>query len=327
MKKVLRKNEFYIFLTILFLALIVEIRSGQFFTNNNIVDITRTLIVPAILTIGAFIVIVSGGIDVSFTAIASLSMYVTTKILIDIGYEGTVFLPFIMSAVLGFILGAFNGFIIVRFKISTLIVTLGTMGIFSGIMLGVLKSREFPVIPKPMDNFGRASLLTVRNPESGLTSALPVAIFILIGIFIITFFILRYTIWGRGIYAIGGDENSARIIGLKVDKIKFFVYCFAGMIAGIAGMVRACMMLVCHPTNLIGMELTVIAAVVLGGASITGGRGTLISIMLGISLLTIIGSSLLLLGIPTYWQQFVVGIFIIVGTGISESRSRGLKNI
>ena len=322
MKKILGKNEFYVFLIVLALCLLVQLRSGQFFTSNNIVDIVRSMVVPGMFAIGVFLVILSGGIDVSFTALAALSGYAATRIFIGLNYEGPVIIPFIVAALFGFILGAFNGFLISKFKISTLIITLGTASAFRGIMQGALNATEFPTIPKPMVAFGEASLFIAKNPTSGLTSKMPATVLILIGMLIIAFFIIKYTIWGRGIYAIGGNENSAISAGFGVKKIQFFIYCFVGMIAGIAGMTRVVMMERLQPTNLLGMELTVIAAVVLGGTRISGGIGTLIGTILGISLFSIMENSLILLGIPSYWQLFFVGLLIIIGTSISAFQSK-----
>lgn len=326
MKKMLQKNEFYIFLTIVLLCLVIEFRSGQFFTGNNIVDIIRSMIVPGMFSIGAFIIIISGGIDVSFPAIAALSSYATTRMLVNMNYQGSILLPFLIAALIGLFLGSINGFFISMFKLPTLIITLGTQSVFRGVMQGVLNSVQIDQLPQPMEEFAYSNLFVAKNPVSGLTSSMPVSVLIFIGILIIAFLILRFTMLGRGIYAIGGDEDSAIRAGFNVKYIKFFIYCFVGVIAGIAGITRVCMMQMCVPTNLFGMEMIVIAAVVLGGTSITGGFGSLTGAMLGILLLTIVQNSLLLLGIPTFWQQFFTGLLIIVGTGISALQVKKERN-
>ncbi len=322
MKKLFKKNETYILMVVILLSLLVEIRSGQFFTGNNIVDIVTSMIVPGMFCIGAFMVIVSGGIDVSFPAVASLSMYATTEILLATNYQGSVLLAFVISGFFGILLGACNGFLISKFKFPVLIVTLGTQSIFRGIMQGALGSREISNIPKGMNDFGESKLFTATNRVSGLSSDMPTAILIFIALIIITYFILKYTMIGRGIYAIGGDISSATRAGFSVKYIQLFIYSYVGLIAGVAGMLRACMMQNVHPTNLLGLELLVIAAVVLGGTKITGGAGTITGAILGIALLTIMSNSLLLLGIPTYWQRFFTGLLIIVGTGISAIQVR-----
>ncbi|MGC4154295.1 MAG: ABC transporter permease [Propionicimonas sp.] len=315
--KLLRSNEFYVFLVIVLLGIVIQARSGQFFTANNLVDIANAMVVPGLFAIGAFMVIVSGGIDVSFPALASLAVYATTRYLVDTGYTGGIWLPFVMAMAIGALLGAFNGLFTARLALPTLIITLGTASVFSGIMQGVLSSVQIPIIPPAMAEFGRATLFVATNPESGLTSSMPVSFLILVAVLAAAFVLLKYTMFGRGIYAIGGDESSAERAGFKVKRIKFWLYVLVGVIAAIAGLIRTSMMGQMHPTNLLGMEMMVIAAVVLGGTAITGGTGTLTGVMLGTLLITTVQNSMILMGIPTFWQGFSLGLLIIVGTGIS----------
>jgi simple sugar transport system permease protein len=323
MKKMLKKNEFYILLTIVALCLLIELRSGQFFTGNNIIDILRSLVIPGMFSVGAFIVLVSGGIDVSFPALASLVSYATSKMLVDMGFEGPVIVPYLIGIAMGIALGALNGLFISIFRLPALIVTLGTQSVYRGIMQGVLNSVQISedMLPPSMPRFGYSSLFTGVNPETGLTSEMPTTFIIFIVVVIGVAIFLRYTMSGRGIFAIGGDETSAIRAGFRVKLIKFMIYCFVGALAGAAGITRVCMMKMCHPTNLLGMEMTVIAAVVLGGTSITGGTGTIWGAMLGILLLTIVQNSLILLGIPTFWQELFTGTLILLGTGISAYRA------
>jgi len=316
-RKLVKTNEFYLFLVIVVLAVVIQLRSGQFFTPNNLVDLANAMVVPGIFAVGAFMVLVSGGIDVSFPALASLSVYATTRILVDNGWEGGVWLPFVLVIALGAILGAFNGLFTSRFAVPVLIITLGTASVFSGIMQGVLSSVQIPNLPPAMTEFGRATLFVATNPDSGLTSSMPMSFLILVVVLVFAFVLLRYTTFGRGLYAMGGDESAAERAGFKVRHIKFWLFVIVGIIASLAGLVRTSMMDSMHPTNLPGIELMVIAAVVLGGTAITGGSGTLTGAMLGTLLIVIVQNSMILVGIPTFWQGFSLGVLIIVGTGIS----------
>ncbi|MBH0053320.1 ABC transporter permease [Salinibacterium sp. SWN139] len=324
-RKLTKSNEFYLLLVIIAVSIVIQLRSGQFFSANNLVDLANAMVVPGIFAVGAFMVLVAGGIDVSFPALASLSVYATTRVLVDAGYTGGVWLPFLMVVVVGAILGAFNGLFTSRFVVPVLIITLGTASVFSGVMQGVFKSVQIPNLPQGMSDFGRSTLFVATNPESGLTSNMPVAFLILVAVVAVAFVVMRYTTFGRGLYAIGGDESAAARAGFKVRKIKFWLFVIVGIIASLAGLVRTSMMDQMHPTNLLGMELMVIAAVVLGGASITGGTGTLTGTMLGTLLIVIVQNSMILVGIPTFWQGFALGTLILVGTGISAvqlTRSR-----
>lgn len=315
--KMVRSNEFYLFIVILVICLFIQFRSGQFFTPNNLVDLANAMIVPGLFGIGAYMVIVSGGIDVSFPALASLAVYAVTRVLVDQDFHGPWIVPFLAVVLLGAVLGAFNGIFTSRIAIPTLIITLGTANVFSGVMQGALSSVQISQLPPSMEAFGRASLFTATNRTSGLTSALPVSFLLLIAVLVIAFLIMRYTMFGRGIFAVGGDESSAVRAGFKVRRIKFWLYVMVGVIAAIGGFVRTTSMGQMHPTNLLGSEMMVIAAVVLGGAAITGGTGSLTGVMLGTLLIVIVQNSMILIGVPTFWQRAALGFLIIVGTGIS----------
>lgn len=317
LRKMVRSNEFYLFIVILVICLFIQFRSGQFFTPNNLVDLANAMIVPGLFGIGAYMVIVSGGIDVSFPALASLAVYAVTRVLVDQDFQGPWIVPFLAVVLLGAVLGAFNGIFTSRIAIPTLIITLGTANVFSGVMQGALSSVQISQLPPSMEAFGRASLFTATNRTSGLTSALPVSFLLLIAVLVIAFLIMRYTMFGRGIFAIGGDESSAVRAGFKVRRIKFWLYVMVGVIAAIGGFVRTTSMGQMHPTNLLGSEMMVIAAVVLGGAAITGGTGSLTGVMLGTLLIVIVQNSMILIGVPTFWQRAALGFLIIVGTGIS----------
>ena len=280
LKKLSRRNEPYIFLVLLVLCVLIEVRSGQFFTPNNIVDKLSALVVPGIFAVGAFMVIVSGGMDVSFPALASLSAYATTKMLLDANYTGGIWLPILISLAIGVVLGAFNGIFVVYFGLPALIVTLGSSSVFKGFMQGTLASRQLAVIPEGMAAFGRSAIFVATNPESGLTSRMPMAFLVFVAVVAVAWFILNRTMFGRGIYAIGGNEVSAHRAGFSVRKTKFWMYVFVGMIASLAA-------------------------------------GTLTGCMLGTLLIVIVENSMILLGIPTVWKSVFVGALIIIGTGVS----------
>ncbi len=146
---------------------------------------------------------------------------------------------------------------------------------------------------------------------------MPVAIIGFLVVLIMVFIMLKYTMFGRAIYGIGGSEVSAHRAGFRVMRTKFIMYIIVGAIASLAGIIRTCMMQQNHPTNMLGMEMNIIAGVVLGGTLITGGRGTLFGSMLGTLLIVIVGNSLILIGVPTSYKSIFTGALIIVGTGMS----------
>jgi simple sugar transport system permease protein len=329
-RRIVARSEPWVFAAIVALSLLIQARSGQFFTGNNLVDLARALIVPGLLSIGCMMVIVSGGIDVSFTAIASLAMYVTDKILLGSGYSGNVLWAYAMAGGFGLLLGALNGFLIAFLRLPTLVVTLGTGSLYTGLMFGAFSASASDV-PPAIAAHGKEILFTAANSKLGLTSEMPSQILILAGMLVLAFLLLRYTMLGRGIYAIGGDEAAAERAGFNVRAIKMLLYCFVGVLAGITGISRISMMAYADPSTMLGMELTVIAAVVLGGTRVTGGLGTLTGTMLGIALMTILANSLILIGIPTYWSRAFTGLVIIVGTGVTArqiaSTRRGQRDL
>lgn len=324
LSKILRANEFYLFLVILAVSVAIQVRSGQFFTANNMVDLANAMVVPGLFAIGAHMVLVSGGIDVSFPALASLAVYAVTRYLVSINYEGPFILALLAIILAGAALGAFNGLFTSRLAAPTLIITLGTMNVFSGIMQGALGSVQISRLPKPIDEFGRSVLLRVEN-TGGTQSVLPMTFLFFLVILLLAGFLMKYTMFGRALYAMGGDEQAAIRAGFRVRWIKFLLYVVVGMIAAVAGLMSVSVTRQMNPTDMLGMEMMVIAAVVLGGTAITGGRGSMIGVVLGTMLIAIIQTNMIMAGIPTTAKRFVLGVMIIVGTGISAvqlTRSR-----
>jgi simple sugar transport system permease protein len=326
-KRLSRRNETYVFIVLIGLCLLIEIRSGQFFSSNNLVDISSAMIVPGLFAIGAFLVLISGGIDVSFPALASLSAYATTKLLLVINYNGSIWAAILLALFIGAILGAFNGLFIAFFNLPALIVTLGTASVFKGIMQGALNSKQLTTIPVGMVEFGKKSLFIATNSVSGLTSRMPFAFLFLLLVLALTSFILRYTMFGRGIYCIGGSESSAIRAGVRVKRTKFIMYILVGMIVSVAGIFRASMMQQFHPTNMLGMELNIIAGIVLGGTLLTGGKGTLFGAILGTLLIVVVENSLILIGVPTTFKNIFIGSLIIIGTSVSIYQSTNMNGI
>lgn len=319
LQKTLKSTEFYVALIILLLCTVIQMKSGQFFTGNNLVDLVRAFAVPAMFCIGEMFVIITGGVDVSFPAIASLSMFVVCSELENFASNPLEY--FLVAMLIGLVVGILNGVIIARFKFPALIVTLGTSSICFGIMQGVFKSREYPLCA-PLKELGEMNLFSATNPVSGLTSNMPVGVILMVILVFLGWFILNRTMLGRGIYAIGGDVKAAQRAGFNVFGILVFIYAFSGCMAGLIGVLRSTMLLAVHPNNLEGMEMTVIAACVLGGVRMTGGKGSVLGAMLGMALLVIVDNSLILLGISTIWKKVFIGGIIIIGTAASAIQAK-----
>jgi simple sugar transport system permease protein len=258
---------------------------------------------------------VSGGIDVSFTAVAAFTMYVTAMVL----NAAMPWMPWwgalLFGAALGSLLGAFNGVLIAGLRLPTLIVTLGTLSIFRGLMLTFIGQKQITTLPPGMREFGRMMVVRGTNADGSFYS-LHGAFVLTVAVIAVTWFILHRTMLGRQIFAIGGSVESARRIGIDVRAVQFFVYVYVGALAGLAGVIHASMARVANPFDLVGLELSVIAAVVLGGARLAGGHGTLTGTILGVALIVLVRNSLIVLGIPSTWQSVTIGVLILVGTGL-----------
>ncbi len=321
MNGIFSRNEAFVALIILGLVLIIGSINPNFFTLGTLYDLLRSSVVMGIFGVGVLMVLVSGGTDISFTAIAAFCTYVTSRYLNSIGFEGSVLVAFLISGAIGVLLGLINAILISSFKLPTLIVTLGTGNMFRGFMLAFIGTKIVTVLPPGMIRFSRTEFFPVTTLIGG-TNGLSAAVFVLLAVVPVTWYILNYTMLGRGIYAIGGDRVAAERAGLNINVIQFFIYCYVGFLAGIAGIVHSSLVRTANPFDLVGTELSVIAAVVLGGARITGGHGTILGAILGVFLVIIINNSLIMMGVPSYWQSAVIGMIIILGTSITALQSK-----
>ncbi len=322
-RSVLHQTEFYVFCIIIAFALIIQIRSGQFFTSNNLMDLVRSMIVPAIYAICALLSFVSTGADVSFPLIAALSAYISVTL--GNRWNMGVVPVFLIAILTGCLIGCINGFFIVKYKFNSLIVTLGTSSICSGILFGAFEAGRTE-LPEKLLEISRINIATVSNETSGLGSALPGTFLIMVALYIFAWLILNYTMVGRSVYALGGDEVSAERAGINVKKVRFGVFVVNGGIAAIAGLCYAMMSYFYMPNEYAGSEMLVIAAVILGGTRMTGGVGTLRGCLLGTFLLTMVSNSLILFGISVYWEKVVIGAIIIVGTAVSAIQAKNAGN-
>jgi simple sugar transport system permease protein len=151
------------------------------------------------------------------------------------------------------------------------------------------------------------------------------AILITLGTIVLVWLLLNYTMLGRGVYALGGAREAAERAGFNVPRIQYFIYGFVGLLSGVAGMTFGSLARQANPQDIVGMELNVIAAVVLGGAQLTGGRGSVLGSVLGVILVVIASNSLVLIGVPTVWQRVVIGLIILIGTGLPALQARRVR--
>lgn len=297
------------------LALLFSLLNPAFLSAPNLVDLLRNTIVTGIFAIGVLIVLAAGGIDVSFTAIGAFALYTTCKLLIVSGAHLPIAAIFAIGISIGAALGLVNGLMIGLLGLPTLIVTLATLSLFRGALLTFVGTLYYGTLPAEMVAYSRQPLLAFHL-ASGRLVQLPMAFLNFVLVAALASFLLNATLFGRKIYALGGSEEAAERIGIDVRRVKLAVFMLAGGIAGLAGVTHVTLIRIANPFDLVGSELNVIAAVVLGGGRITGGHGTVSGTVIGVLVITMINSSLLLIGVPTYWQRLVVGLLILAGTGL-----------
>ena len=302
-------------------CLATSLVNPSFASVGTVFDLVRAALVPGILAMGVHIVLVSGGIDVSFTAIAAVAMYGSVKAVTLLGLGAHVAAVFALAMAIGALLGCVNAFFIATLRLPTLIVTLGTLSVFRGVLLTFVGTALIYTLPIGMRAFARSSLLKV-GADDGSVYALPTACVVFVLAVAGTWLLLNRSILGRCIFALGGSAVSAQRVGINVVAVQYFVYAVVGLLAGAAGVVHASFNRVANPFDLVGLELSVIAAVVLGGARITGGHGTISGTLLGVALIAVMNNTLILWGIPSTWQNVVVGALLLVGTGIPALRHR-----
>ncbi len=297
------------------LALLFSILNPAFLSAPNLVDLLRNTIVTGIFAIGVMIVLAAGGIDVSFTAIGAFALYATCKLLLVSGVHLPIAAIFAIGISIGAALGLVNGLLIGLLGLPTLIVTLATLSLFRGALLTFVGTLYYGTLPAEMVAYSRQPLLAFHLANGRLVQ-LPMAFLNFALVAALASFLLGGTMLGRKIYALGGSEEAAERIGIDVQRVKLAVFMLAGGIAGFAGVTHVTLIRIANPFDLVGSELNVIAAVVLGGGRITGGYGTVSGTVIGVLVITMINSSLLLIGVPTYWQRLVVGLLILAGTGL-----------
>ena len=327
LKRVSKRTETYLFIFLFAYMAMMSLVNRSFLTLENFFDLAKNSSGMMILATGAFVVLLSGGIDVSFTAVAITGLYISTKTLLALGLNN-LFLAFALSCGIGIFLGFINGFLISRFNLQTLITTLGTLSLFHGAMLTIFGSASINAgqLPSSYIEFSKAVIFKITKPD-GTTYSLSVFFLIVIGVILLTWFILRFTMLGKGIYVVGGNEEAARRSGFNVGGIKLFIYSYVGFLAGIMGIIYASLIRFINPTDIVGTEIKVLAAVVLGGASISGGKGSILGTILGVIIISILNDNLVLIGLSSFWQRFFVGLIIVAGGVLTAVQSGSKKAV
>lgn len=306
----LSRQTFWVFLAAVLACIALTFMTDTFATKNNLFNVTRNFAFVGIVAIGMTVVIISGGIDLSVGSTLCLSAIVTGLVM-SAGYPLAVGIAAALVAAI--IVGVVNGVLIAYVGMPPFVVTLGMLSVARSMAL-VLSNN------KMVYQFGPDQALLLQL-GGGTTFGIANPLIVLAVMALIAGFVFRWTGWGRHIFAIGGNEHAAVLTGVPVKRIKVGVYVISALTAGIAGVLMTGW-LGSVTTNLgTGMELTVIAATVIGGANLAGGVGTAFGAVVGAALIEVIRNSLILLGISTFWQGAFVGSFIVIAVAFDRIRS------
>lgn len=313
------------------IIVIFTVLSNTFFTIQNILIMTVHVSINAFLAIGMTFVIISGGIDLSVGSILGLTGMIVGA-LIDVGiplkmfgvviYFHTWFIV-VLGIAVGALIGALNGFVITKLKVAPFIATLGMLYVARGFALLSNNGSTFPFLT------GNPALGNTGFPwlGEGLVLDIPVAIWILVIVTAIAYLVANRTPFGRRVYAVGGNERAAALSGVRVNSVRFRVYIISGGLAALSGLIVTSQLVAAQPAAGQSYELNAIAATVLGGTSLMGGRGTIGGTIIGAFVIGILTDGLIMVGVSDFWQMVVKGFVIILAVAIDQIQMTSSRSV
>lgn len=296
-------------LGLIILIIIVSVLNPSFLDPLNILNLLRQVSINALIAFGMTFVILTGGIDLSVGSILALSSAFVANMMLS-GFDPII--AIIIGCVLGGVMGMVNGLMITKGKMAPFIATLATMTIFRGLTLVYTNGN-------PITGLGDSMVFQLfgRGYELGI----PVPAITMVITFIVLWVILHKTPFGRKTYAIGGNEKASIVSGIKVDRVKIMIYSLAGILSALAGAILTSRLNSAQPTAGASYELDAIAAVVLGGTSLSGGRGRIVGTLIGALIIGTLNNGLNLLGVSSFYQMVVKGIVIVIAVLIDRKKS------
>lgn len=300
-------SELTTVIALIILMAVITIINSNFLTANNLLNLLLQVTSNALIAFGMTFVILTGGIDLSVGSILALSSALTAGLL---GSGMPVTLAILISLILGCILGMMNGLLISYGKLAPFIVTLATMTIFRGATL--VYTNGNPITKGLSDTF------LFQFLGQGYIVGIPFPVIIMFIVFIVLYVLLHKTAFGKSVYAIGGNEKAAYISGVKLNKVKIIIYSISGMMASISGLIITSRLSSAQPTAGASYEMDAIAAVVLGGTSLSGGKGRILGTLIGALIIGVLNNGLNIIGVSAFWQQVVKGVVILIAVLIDR---------
>ena len=300
-------SELTTVIALIILMAVITIINSNFLTANNLLNLLLQVTSNALIAFGMTFVILTGGIDLSVGSILALSSALTAGLL---GSGMPVTLAILISLILGCILGMMNGLLISYGKLAPFIVTLATMTIFRGATL--VYTNGNPITKGLSDTF------LFQFLGQGYIVGIPFPVIIMFIVFIVLYVLLHKTAFGNSVYAIGGNEKAAYISGVKLNKVKIIIYSISGIMASISGLIITSRLSSAQPTAGASYEMDAIAAVVLGGTSLSGGKGRILGTLIGALIIGVLNNGLNIIGVSAFWQQVVKGVVILIAVLIDR---------
>lgn len=290
-------------------ALFLVLRPETFAGSANLLTMARQTVVVAIASVGMTLIIVQGGIDLSVGSAVALATVVAAWLLKSGSGVAVACAGAVACCTLA---GLGTGLLVTRLRVTPFIITLGGMSLLRGLAKGIAKEQKIDVDPGGLD--------ALMAPGGWMV--LPAGVWAAILVAVVAGIVLSYTRFGRHVFAVGSNENTARLCGVPVERVRVMVYAIAGLLTGIAGLMEFSTLTVGDPTDSAGLELEVIAAVVIGGGSLAGGEGSIVGSLVGALLMTVIKTGGTHLGLPNWVQEIVTGAIIVVAVAVDSFRRR-----
>jgi len=298
-------------LVILIFALLPEVQD-RFLRLGNFKSVATQSVIVALGALGMTFVIISGGIDLSVASSIALASCVTAYV-INAGLSP--WLGLVLGVLTGGVVGLVNGLLITSLRVVPFIITLGMMGIARGVAKWMAGNQK---IDAPITWVNE---LMTRSPSPGWLLVAP-GVWLMILFAVITAAVLRYTVFGRHVFAIGSNEATARLCGIRTNRAKVFIYALAGLFCGLSGVMQFSRLTVGDPTVAVGLELDIIASVVIGGGSLNGGQGSILGSMIGVFIMSFLRNGCTMMGWPNYIQEIIIGFIIVVAVSLDQFRYR-----
>lgn len=301
-----RLRELGVLIALVAITLMFTFVTKNFFGVENFLNILRQVSLLGVMAVGMTLVIVSGEFDLSVGAVSGLAACIAGVLMIN---GMSVWLAFIVGLAAGTLFGVLNGVLVTYGKIPALIVTLGTLNVARGLALITVRGFPISISERYVKDPQLANFIFMGQGQ--LFGKIPMLITFLVVAFIIGYIILNKNVFGYHIRAVGGNASAARASGIDVYKIKIIAFAGCGFLAGLAGILNLSFLSNIQGTAGTGLELNVIAAVIIGGTSLSGGSGTMIGTLIGVLIMGVLKNGLVLLQVNTFWQTLIIGVVII----------------